>query len=88
MIKNQEVLHMAEKKAPAKKVYHVSKRAEDGKWALKFAGGEKVIKLFDTKAEAEEAAKKMGANQDATVLVHNSKGAKAGKIAKAHNTRK
>ena len=34
---------MAEKKAPAKKVYHVSKRAEDGKWALKFAGGERIL---------------------------------------------
>ena len=80
---------MAVKKAaPAKsvtKVYHVSKRAEDGKWALKFAGGQKVIKLFDTKVEAEAAAKKMGENQDATVLIHNSKGAKAGKIASAHN---
>ena len=79
---------MAEKKSAPTKVYHVSKRAEDGKWALKFAGGSKVIKLFDTKVEAEEAAKKMGANQDATVLIHNSKGAKAGKIAKAHNQKK
>ena len=34
------------------KVYHISKRASDGKWAIKFAGGEKAIKLFDTKQEA------------------------------------
>ena len=41
---------MAEKKAPNLKdgtrVYHVAKR-DDGKWAVKFAGGDKVIKLFD-----------------------------------------
>ena len=33
------------------KVYHISKRS-DGKWAIKFAGGEKVIKTFATKEEA------------------------------------
>ena len=32
------------------KVYHVGKRASDGKWTVKFAGGEKVIKTFATKA--------------------------------------
>ena len=30
------------------KVYHISKRS-DGKWAIKFAGGEKVIKTFAKK---------------------------------------
>ena len=68
--------------AEAKKVYHVSKRAEDGKWAVKFAGGEKVIKLFDTKAEALAYTDKMAENQGGTVLFHASKGAKAGKISK------
>ena len=43
--------------ADGKKVYHVSKRPSDGKWTVKFAGGEKVIKLFDTKVEALAYAK-------------------------------
>ena len=64
------------------KVYHVSKRASDGKWTVKFAGGEKVIKVFDTKAEAEAYTKKMAENQDGKVLVHNSKGANKGRIKK------
>ena len=75
-------------KAPAKKEtvdyrnYHVNKRKEDGKWTVKFAGGEKVIKLFDTQKEALEYTKKMAANQGGTVLVHASKGAQKGKIKK------
>lgn len=70
---------MADKKE-AKRVYHVSKRAEDGKWVVKFAGGDKVIKTFATQKEALEYTKKMAENQDGTVLVHNSKGANKGKI--------
>ena len=70
------------------KVYHVGKRASDGKWTVKFAGGEKVIKTFTTKAEAEAYVKVMAENQGATVLTHNSKGAKAGKIAKATKAKK
>ena len=75
------------KAAPAKKeeatrVYHVVKRPEDGKWAVKFAGGEKAIKLFDTQKEAIEYTKVMAKNQDGAMLVHNSKGANKGKIKK------
>jgi len=68
--------------APANntRVYHVSKRAEDGKWAVKFAGGEKAIKLFATKAEAEAYTKKMAENQGGVMLTHASKGKKKGKI--------
>ena len=70
--------------APAKKEvnyrnYHVAKR-EDGKWQVKFAGGEKAIKLFDTQKEAIEYTKKMAENQGGTMLVHNSKGANKGRI--------
>ena len=68
--------------ADNKKVYHVSKRAEDGKWVIKFAGGEKVIKTFGTKDEALAYADQLAANQGGTVLFHASKGAKAGKIQK------
>ena len=81
----------AEKKEPAKKeaskgdpgyrTYHLVKR-EDGKWEVKFAGGQKAIKLFDTQIEALEYSKKMAENQGGKVLVHNSKGANKGRIQK------
>jgi len=74
----------APKAAPAKesaRVYHVVKR-DDGKWAVKFAGGEKVIKLFDTQVEAKEYTAKMAENQGGAMLVHNSKGASKGQIKK------
>jgi len=68
-----------EKESTGKRVYHVAKRS-DGKWAVKFAGGEKVIKLFDTQAEALEYTKKMTKNQGGAMLVHNSKGKNKGRI--------
>ena len=85
----------AKKAAPAKKPapkkeekkpvdfrnYHVAKRP-DGKWQVKFAGGEKAIKLFDTQKEALEFTKKMAENQGGSVLVHASKGAQKGIIKK------
>ena len=76
----------AAKAKPAKKVsddatrvYHVAKR-EDGKWQVKFAGGEKAIKLFDTQMEAVVYVKKMSKNQNGKMLVHNSKGKNKGRI--------
>ena len=72
----------AEKKeTPDYRTYHLVKR-EDGKWEVKFAGGQKAIKLFDTQKEALEYSKKMADNQGGSVLVHNSKGANKGRIAK------
>ena len=71
-----------EKEKPTHRNYHVSKRAEDGKWTVKFAGGEKVIKLFNTQKEAMEYTKKMAENQGGAVLLHNSKGANKGRIKK------
>ena len=63
----------------AGKVYHVSKRDSDSKWQVFIRGSDKVIKLFNTKKEAEEYCEKMAKNQGATLLVHNSKGANKGK---------
>ena len=71
----------AKKEKPDHRNYHVAKRA-DGKWQVKYAGGEKAIKLFDTQKEALEYTKKMAANQGGSVLVHASKGAQKGKIKK------
>jgi len=67
------------KEKPNYRTYHVVKR-DDGKWEVKFAGGEKAIKLFNTQAEAVEYTKAMAKNQDGAMLVHNSKGANKGKI--------
>ncbi len=71
----------------AGKVYHVSKRASDGKWQVFIKGSDKVIKLFSTKVEAEEYCEKMAKNQGATLLVHKSKGANKGKTGTAKITR-
>ena len=55
----------------SKRVYHVSKR-EDGQWQVKFAGGEKAIKLFKTQKEALDYALKLCENKDdgSTVMLH------------------
>lgn len=71
----------------AGKVYHVSKRASDGKWQVFIKGSDNVIKLFSTKVEAEEYCEKMAKNQGATLLVHKSKGANKGKTGGAKVTR-
>ena len=80
------------KPEPAKegptKVYHLTKRKEDGMWAITFVGGQKAVKLFKTKKEAEAALAVLTENQGATALIRNSKGAKAGKFASSIKTNK
>ena len=65
----------------ATKVYHLTKRKEDGMWAITFVGGKKPVKLFKTKKEAEDYLAVLTKNQGATALIRNSKGSKAGKFA-------
>ena len=55
-------------------------------WAITFVGGQKAVKLFKTKKEAEAALKVLTENQGATALIRNSKGAKAGKFASSIKT--
>ena len=62
-----------EQKKKKNKNYHVSKN-EDGKWQVKFAGGEKAIKLFDTQAEAIDYAKQLAKNQDGNITIHKRDG--------------
>lgn len=76
---------MEEKNAEKKvdnsgKAYHVSKREKDGKWQVKIAGSEKIIKTFATKEEAMEYVKRIAVNQDRAVIVHPSKGKNKGKF--------
>ena len=70
-----------EKKEVTHRNYHVVKRS-DGKWEVKYAGGEKAIKLFNTQAEATAYTKQMAKNQGGVMLVHNSKGENKGRIKK------
>lgn len=51
------------------KIYHISKR-DDGKWQVKFAGGQKAIKLFDTQAKAIEFAKELADSQEGSIQIH------------------
>ena len=69
----EEVPAKAEKEKSAARNYHVAKRP-DGKWQVKFAGGEKAIKLFATQAEAIEYAKKLAENQDGSISIHKKDG--------------
>ena len=66
----------------AKLPINLSKRASDNKWQVFRAGSDKVIKLFDTKAEAEEYTKRMAENQGVSYLSHASKGKNKGRIQK------
>jgi len=78
--KEKEEKEAKEKRDSQTKVYHVSKREEDGLWAVKFANGEKVIKTFKTKPEAVEYANSLAINQEGAVVVHASKGKNKGRI--------
>lgn len=41
---------------------------------MKFAGGEKAIKLFGTQAEAIAYAKKLAVNQEGSISIHKKDG--------------
>ena len=63
----------AKEEKTAARNYHVAKRP-DGKWQVKFAGGEKAIKLFATQAEAIDYSKKLAENQDGSISIHKKDG--------------
>lgn len=73
-----KVTDTSESKKAKKKVYFVKKK--DGRWQVILKEGAKVIKYFDTKAEAVAYADQLAENQDGTVLVHASKGKNKGKF--------
>lgn len=68
------------KRPTAGAAYHLAKREDDGLWTVKLTNSTKVIKTFDTKAEAEEFVKAMAERQGRSVLTHNSKGKNKGRI--------
>lgn len=61
-------------KKAANKVYHISKRKDDGKWQVKLAGGSKALKLFKTQAEAIDYAKALAETQEARIVIHKTDG--------------
>ena len=71
-------------KAPTKRVYHVSLRKDDGKWQVKYGGGKKAIKLFDTQAEAIKFAEERADSQEGSISIHK----KDGKIRKQDYSKK
>ena len=81
--KNQTVEEKT-RKAPTKKVYHVSLRKDDGKWQVKYGGGKKAIKLFDTQAEAIKFAEERADSQEGSISIHK----KDGKIRKQDYSKK
>ena len=74
----EEKTTIEEPKKAKKKVYFVKK--VDGRWQVILREGARVIKYFDTKAEAVEFAKVTAENQNGTVLVHASKGKNKGRF--------
>ena len=75
--KSAEEAPAKQNKKPAEKqykVYHISKRKDDGKWQIKAEGGAKAIKLFYTQQEAIDYAKAIADNQPARVVVHKMDG--------------
>lgn len=56
------------------KIYHISYRKEDKKWAVKFEKGKRALKLFKTQNEAIDFAKEMAKKQDGSYRVHSLKG--------------
>ena len=56
------------------KVYHISKRKEDGKWQVKAEGADRALRLFFTQADAIKYAKKVAGNQEGRIVVHKEGG--------------
>ena len=83
-VENAEVTEEKTRKTPTKKVYHVSLRKDDGKWQVKYGGGKKAIKLFDTQAEAIKFAEERADSQEGSISIHK----KDGKIRKQDYSKK
>lgn len=67
----------AKKTAPKeKKVWHITKRDDENKWAVKAEGSSKATKLFNTKKEAEEYVKTLSANNEGSRVVSHKKDGK------------
>jgi hypothetical protein len=70
---NKKEEQVVERKERAQ-VYHVKRRASDGKWEVKLSKGEVAIKLFNTQKEAIEEAKRLSESTGRGMVVHGLKG--------------
>lgn len=77
--KSVEEKKPASKSSTPKRIYHISERKELNKWQIKFAGGTKALKMFNTQAEAIAYAKELIAKNGGSYRVHS----RAGKMRKA-----
>lgn len=64
----------SDNKEEKSRVYHVSFRKEDNRWAVKFQKGKRALKLFKTQIEAIDYAKEMAKKQNGSYRVHSLKG--------------
>ena len=69
----EKIVHKKAASEESTRVYHVAKR-EDGMWQVKFANGQRAIKLFNTQAEAIVFAKKLAKSQLGSIRIHSLKG--------------
>jgi len=69
------------------RVFHVTKRAEDGKWTVKEEKTDDVLHTFDTRDEATKYCEVFAEEKDALIKYHASKGKNKGRIIEVYNSR-
>ena len=69
------------------RVFHITKRAEDGKWTVKEEKTDDVLHTFDTRAEATQYCEQFAEEKDALLKYHASKGKNKGRIIEVYNSR-
>ena len=69
------------------RVFHVTKRAEDGKWTVKEEKTDDVLHTFDTREDATRYCEVFAEEKDALIKYHASKGKNKGRIIEVYNSR-
>ncbi len=69
------------------RVFHVTKRAEDGQWTVKEEKSDDVLHTFATREEATRYCEQFAEEKDALIKYHASKGRNRGRIIEVYNSR-
>ena len=69
------------------RVFHITKRAEDGKWTVKEEKTDDVLHTFDTRVQATQYCEQFAEEKDALLKYHASKGKNKGRIIEVYNSR-
>jgi len=69
------------------RVFHVTKRAEDGQWTVKEEKSDDVLHTFATREEATIYCEQFAEEKDALIKYHASKGKNKGRIIEVYNSR-